>query len=145
MQEATVLFISSSFNVSLGALWRDTWVCGFIEDVQHSWSLYVTSQTKYPSLRSSGVMAVLLMLPPGLGPPPRVEAEWTVLKSREVGGLEGRMPAEETAEAEALDPSGCPPGSMTVLMTGRKNRKCSFYLIIWVFNTKVFRRFMILI
>lgn len=45
------------------------------------------------------------MLSPGRGPPPRFEAEWTVLKSREAGGLEGRTPdEEETAGAlEARD------------------------------------------
>lgn len=61
--------------------------------------------TRYPSLTSSGVTAALLMFSPGLGPPPRFEAEWTVLKSREAGGLEGRTPdEEETAEAlEAKD------------------------------------------
>ena len=75
-------------------------------------NLSVTSHTKYPSLRSSGVTAALLTPSLGLRPPPRLEAEWTVLKSREEGVLEGRAPDE------ALDDSGCPLGTMTVLMTG---------------------------
>lgn len=80
-----------------------------------------TPQTKYLDLRSSGVTAALLTLSLGLGPPPRLEIEWTVLQSREEGALGGRTPdEEETAEAEALDASGCPLGSMTVLMTGVK-------------------------
>lgn len=81
-------------------------------------AFFVTSQTRYPSLRSSGVTAALLTVSLGLGPPPRLEAEWTVLKSREAGGLEGRTPDEE----EALDASGCSLGSMTVLMTGGKKK-----------------------
>lgn len=79
------------------------------------------SQTKYPCLRSSGVTATLLTLSPGLGPPPRLEVEWTVLKSREAGGLEGRTPDAEEEEG-ALDASGGPLGSMTVLMTGKTKK-----------------------
>lgn len=78
---------------------------------------FVRSQTKYPSLTSSCATAALLMLPPGLGTPPRLEAEWTARKSREGAGLEGRIRDDDAAEAEVLDKPGCPQGSMTVLMT----------------------------
>ena len=78
------------------------------------------SHTRYAALTSSGVTAALLTLSLGRGPPPRLEAEWTVLQSREAGGLEGWTPEEE--EAEALDASSCPLGSMTVFMTrGKEN------------------------
>lgn len=57
------------------------------------------------------------MLPPGLEPPPRLEAEWTARKSWEGAGLEGRTRDDDAAEAEVLDKPACPQGSMTVLMT----------------------------
>lgn len=92
---------------------------GLVADVRLWWSQSVTSQTKYPSLTSSGVTAALLMFSPGLGPPPRLVAEWIILKSRLTGGLVGRTPEEEeSAEVEALDAAGCPLDSMTVLMAG---------------------------
>lgn len=81
------------------------------------WARFVSYQTKYPCLTSSCVTAALLTLSPGLGPPPRLEVEWTVRKSREGVDLESRTRDEDTAEAEVLDKSGCPRGSMTVLMT----------------------------
>lgn len=75
--------------------------------------LCVRSQTKYPSLRSSGVTAALLTVSPGLGPPPRLVTEWTVLQSREDVGLEDRTPDDW----EVFVVSDCPLGSMTVLIT----------------------------
>lgn len=94
----------------------------FVAEAQDWWNLCicVTSQTKYPSLRSSGVTAALLTPSLGLGPPPRLEAEWTVLQSREEYDLESRTPEDEEAMV-----SSDPPGSTTVLMT-RKKRKCIF-------------------
>lgn len=79
--------------------------------------MFVRCQTKYPSLASSCAMAALLMLPPGLGPPPRFTADWTARRSREGAVLEGRTRDDGAAEAEVLDKPGCPQGSMTVLMT----------------------------
>lgn len=76
-------------------------------------------QTKYACLRSSGVTAALRTLSPGLGPPPRLETEWTVLQSREEETLEDLPPNEE--EAEVLGGSGVLQGPMMVLMTTRKN------------------------
>lgn len=127
-QEAKVLCITSAFLsfivrtvVQHLGLWGYSRCSALVEPV---------CQTKYPSLTSSVVTAALLILSPCLRPPPRLEAEWTVLKSREAGGLEGRTPdEEETAEAEALDAAGCPLGSMTVLMTrGTKRQFLSDHL-----------------
>lgn len=79
---------------------------------------FVRYQTKYPCLTSSCVTAALLTLSLGLGPPPpRLEVEWTVRKSREGVDLESRTRDEDAVEAEVLDKSGCSRGSMTVLMT----------------------------
>lgn len=127
VQEATVLCITSAFLsfivrtvVQHLGLWGYSSCSALVEPV---------CQTKYPSLTSSGVKAALLILSPGLRPPPRLEAEWTARKSREAGGLEGLTPDEETAEAEALDATGCPLGSMTVLMTrGTKRQFLSDHL-----------------
>lgn len=67
----------------------------------------VRSQTIYPSLRSSGVTAALLTPSLGLRPPPRLEMDWTVLQSRDAGGLKGPAPVDEvTPDAEALVASG---------------------------------------
>lgn len=94
---------------------------------------FFRSQTKYPSLTSSCATAALLMLPPGLGPPPRLEAEWSARKSREGAGLEGRTRDDDAAEAEGRDKPRWPQGSITVLMTEEKticpqygnNRNCN--------------------
>lgn len=85
----------------------------------------VRSQTKYPSLKSSGVTAALLTPSLGLGPPPRLETEWTVRQSLDEGVLEGRAPdTDETAVGAALGACRSPLGSITVLMTGwRKKAK----------------------
>lgn len=124
-QEAKVLCITSAFLsfivrtvVQHLGLWGYSRCSALVE---------LVCQTKYPSLTSS---VRLLILSPCLRPPPRLEAEWTVLKSREAGGLEGRTPdEEETVEAEALDATGCPLGSMTVLMTwGTKRQFLSDHL-----------------
>lgn len=89
--------------------------------------LFVRSQTKYPSLTSSCATAALLMLPPVLEPPPRLEAAWTTRKSREGAGLGGRTrDDDEAAEAEDLDKPGCLQGSTTVLITEEK-RTCPQY------------------
>lgn len=80
----------------------------------------VTPHTKYPSLRSSGVTAALRTLSPGRRPPPRLEEEWTVLKSLEDEGLELREP--EAAEKEDLEASGSSLGPMTELMTVARER-----------------------
>lgn len=96
----------------------NTWVCVVTADVQHRWSICVTSQTKYPPLTSSGATA-LLILSLGLVLPPCLEEEWTFLKSREAVGLEGRTSDEEIIAA-TLDASDCPLGSMTALMTTGK-------------------------
>lgn len=58
------------------------------------------------------------MLSPGREPPLRLGPEWPVRKSREGAGLESRTRDDAAAEApEILDKSGCPRGSMTMLMT----------------------------
>lgn len=96
------------------------WHLAVTAEVQHRWKLRVCagSHTKYPSLTSSGVTAALLTLSLGLGPPPRLKTECTVLQSREEEGLLDRTPdEEEAAVAEALVAPGCQLGSMTVLMT----------------------------
>lgn len=105
MEEGTVLHIQAHFPVLFN------FVCN-----GPALRVSVRSQTKYPSLRSSGVTAALLTPSPGLGPPPRLDTEWMVRQSLEEGVLEGRAP-DRVETAEALDAWVCPLGSMTVLMT----------------------------
>lgn len=66
-----------SFGFPLCAQRSGTWLFGV--DLR----VCARSQTKYPSLTSSGVAAALLTLSLGLGPPPRLKMECTVLQSRE--------------------------------------------------------------
>lgn len=69
-----------SFGFPLCAQRSGTWLFGV------DWldlRVCARSQTKYPSLTSSGVAAALLTLSLGLGPPPRLKMECTVLQSRE--------------------------------------------------------------
>lgn len=94
---------------------RDTW--GFSAVLRP-----VPPHTRYPSLESSGVTAALRTLSLGLRPPPRLEAECTVRKSRLDGGLEGRTPDG----ADALEAKVWPLGSTTVLMTENKEGMSRF-------------------
>lgn len=72
--------------------------------------------------------AALRTLSLGLGPPPRLDTEWTVLQSREGGTLED-LPSheEEAGSAEVLGGSCVLLGPMMVLMTTRKEKKKTIY------------------